>query len=319
MKMNLTRTIGKIKFGFKKHSPEILVVAGVVGTVTSAVMACKATTKVNDILEEKDDTLEKIHRATEKLEAGEKLETKDGEAYTLDTVKKDTAAVYIQTGIKLVKLYAPSVILGALSLGSILTSNNILRKRNMALSAAYAALDKGFKEYRGRVIERFGEKVDHQILHNIKEVEVEEVVTDENGKEKKVKKTIEVIDGNQYSPYAKIFDECNPNWEKSPEHNLFFLKSVQNFMNDKLRANGHVFLNDVYRELGFEDTKAGQVVGWIYDPDNETGDNYIDFGIYDIYNCSHSEAERKSAFVNGYERSVILDFNVDGNIWELMK
>lgn len=319
MKMNLTRTIGKIKFGFKKHSPEILVVAGVVGTVTSAVMACKATTKVNDILEEKDDTLEKIHRATEKLEAGEKLETKDGEAYTLDTVKKDTATIYIQTGVKLVKLYAPSVILGALSITSILTSNNILRKRNVALSAAYAALDKGFKEYRGRVIERFGEKVDHQLLHNIKEIEVEEVVTDEKGKEKKIKKTVEVIDGDQHSPYAKIFDEYNPNWEKSPEHNLFFLKSVQNFMNDKLRANGHVFLNEVYKELGFDDTKAGQVVGWIYDPENPNGDNYIDFGIYDVYNCSKSEAERKTAFVNGYERSIILDFNVDGNIWELMK
>lgn len=319
MKTNLTRTFGKIKFSFKKHSPEILVVAGVVGTVTSAVMACKATTKVNDIIEEKNETLEKIHKATERLEAGETLETKSGETYTLDTVKKDTAAVYFQTGVKFVKLYAPSVILGALSITSILTSNNILRKRNVALSAAYAALDKGFKEYRGRVIERFGEKVDHQILHNIKEVEVEDVVTDEKGKEKKEKKTIEVIDGTDYSPYAKIFDEYNPNWEKSSEHNMFFLKSVQNYMNDKLRANGHVFLNEVYKELGFEDTKAGQVVGWIYDPDNTTGDNYIDFGIHDIYKCSNSVAERKTAFINGYERSIILDFNVDGNIWELMK
>ena len=140
----VTRSLHKVGLKLKKHSPEILVVTGVIGVVTSTVMACKATTKVNDILEEKDDTLEKIHRATEKLEAGEKLETKDGEAYTLDTVKKDTATIYIQTGVKLVKLYAPSVILGALSITSILTSNNILRKRNVALSAAYAALDKGF-------------------------------------------------------------------------------------------------------------------------------------------------------------------------------
>lgn len=318
MRINFSRTFGKIKFGVKKHSPEILIVAGVIGTVTSAVMACKATTKVGDIVEEKDEVLDHIHDAAERIKSGESLKTKGGEDYTMETVKKDTAIVYFQTGLKLAKLYAPSVILGALSITSILTSNNILRKRNVALSAAYAALDKGFKEYRDRVVERFGEKVDHQLRHNIKEVEVEEVVTDEKGKEKTVKKIIEVVDGDTHSPYAKVFDESNPNWEKDSEHNLFFLKSVQSFMNDKLKANGHVFLNEVYRELGFDDTKAGQVVGWIYDPNNEIGDNYIDFGIMDIYTCSRSEAERKSAFINGYERNIILDFNVDGNIWELM-
>ena len=121
-----------------------------------------------------------------------------------------------------------------------------------------------------------------------------------------------MIDGDQHSPYAKIFDEYNPNWEKSPEHNLFFLKSVQNFMNDKLRANGHVFLNEVYKELGFEDTKAGQVVGWIYDPENPNGDNYIDFGIYD------PKDEKARDFVNGYERVILLDFNVDGPILDLI-
>lgn len=317
--MNLSKTFSKIKFGVKKHSPEILVIAGVVGTVTSAVMACKATTKVDDILEEKDKTLEKIHKANERLENGEQLKTKDGEDYTLENVRQDTAAIYIQTGIKFVKLYAPAAILGALSITSILTSNNILRKRNVALSAAYAALDKGFKEYRSRVIERFGEKVDRQIRYNLKEVEVEETVTDEKGKEKTIKKTIEVSEGELYSPYAKIFDESNPNWEKSPEHNLFFIKSVQNFMNDKLKAEGHVFLNDVYRELGFEDTKAGQIVGWVYDEDNSVGDNYIDFGLYDVFSKNEDMNERKAAFINGYEPSVILDFNVDGNIWELMK
>ena len=318
MRINFSRTFGKIKFGVKKHSPEILIVAGVIGTVTSAVMACKATTKVGDIMEEKDEVLDHIHGAAERIKSGESLKNKGGEDYTMETVKKDTTIVYFQTGLKLAKLYAPSVILGALSITSILTSNNILRKRNVALSAAYAALDKGFKEYRDRVIERFGEKVDHQIRHNIKEVEVEEVVTDERGKEKTVKKIIEGVDGDTHSPYAKVFDESNPNWEKDAEHNMFFLKSVQSFMNDKLKANGHVFLNEVYRELGFDDTKAGQVVGWIYDPNNEIGDNYIDFGIMDIYTCSRSEAERKSAFINGYERNIILDFNVDGNIWELM-
>ena len=315
MKINFN----KLKFGMKKHSPEILIVTGVIGTVTSAVLACKATTKVGEIVEEKVETLNAIHDAAAKINNGEKVRTADGELYTMDIVKKDTTIVYVQTGLKIAKLYAPAIILGTLSLASIVTSNNILRKRNAVLSAAYTALDKGFKEYRNRIIERFGEKTDHQILYNLKDVEVEETIVDEKGKEKKVKKTIEVKNGDTHSPFSKVFDEANPNWEKSAEHNLFFIKSVQNFMNDKLKAHGHVFLNDVYRELGFDDTKAGQMFGWVYSDDNTTGDNYIDFGIFDIYNCSETEAERKSAFINGYERNVIIDFNVDGNILDQIK
>jgi hypothetical protein len=312
-------SINKFKFMFKKHSPEILVITGVVGVVTSAVMACKATTKVNSIIEKKEEIMDIIHETAKRLEDGETLQTVDGKDYTMETIKKDTTIVYIQTGLKLVKLYAPSVILGTLSIVSILASNNILRKRNVALTAAYATLDKGFKEYRNRVIDRFGEKVDHQIRHNLKDVEVEETIIDENGKEKKVKKTIEVADGPVHSPYVKVFDECNANWEKSSEHNMFFLKSCESFANDKLKAKGRLFLNEVYEMIGFEPTKAGQAVGWVYSDDpKHTGANYVDFGICDIYTCTPAEAERKTAFMNGYERSIILDFNVDGNVWESM-
>ena len=77
-------------------------------------------------------------------------------------------------------------------------------------------------------------------------------------------------------------------------------------------------INDVYEMLGHDKTKAGQVVGWVYDPDSGEGDNYVDFGLYDIYTKPKYEAEAKAAFINGYERSVIIDFNVDGNIWEKM-
>ena len=144
------------------------------------------------------------------------------------------------------------------------------------------------------------------------------MITDENGKEKKVKKKIEVGGPDMYSPYAIIFDETNPYWEKDAELNKFFLQSRQAQANDKLRANGYLFLNDVYEMLGHEKTKAGQVVGWVYDPDSGEGDNYVDFGLYDIYTKPKYEAEAKAAFINGYERSVIIDFNVDGNIWEKM-
>lgn len=303
---NVNRTLSKAKFNVQKHSPEILIVTGVVGVVASTVMACKATTKVGKIAEEHKSNINAVH------EAVEKGVTNAGESYNEEDAKKDLTIYYTQTGLKYVKLYAPSVILGALSLTAIISSNNILRKRNVALAAAYTAIDKSFKEYRGRVVERFGKELDRELRYNIKAKEIEEKVVDENGEEKTVKKTVEVYDPNNYSDYAKIFDESCIAWNKSAEYNLMFLKQQQAHANTLLKQNGYLFLNEVYEMLGFEKTKAGQVVGWVYDEKNPIGDNFVDFGIYNIYN------EKARDFVNGYERSIILDFNVDGNIWELM-
>ncbi len=301
----LSSSFNKMGFKLKKHSPEILVVAGVVGTVVSAVMACKATTKVSDILEKTKEDINSIHNCA----ANESL----AEEYTPEDVKKDLAIVYVQTGVKLAKLYAPAVALGALSLGSILASNNILRQRNVALAAAYATVDKGFKEYRNRVVERFGEEVERELRHNIKAKKIEKIVVGEDGKEKKVKETIQVAeDPNTYSDYARFFDDGCTGWEKDSEYNLMFLRAQQHYANDKLRANGCLFLNEVYDMLGIPRTKAGQVVGWVYDAENPIGDNYVDFGIYNV----HRETVRN--FVNGYERTILLDFNVDGNIWDMM-
>lgn len=301
----VSSSFNKMGFKLKKHSPEILVVAGVVGTVASAVMACKATTKVSDILEKTKEDVDSIHDCA----ANEDL----AEEYTPEDAKKDLALVYVQTGIKLAKLYTPAVALGALSLGSILASNNILRQRNVALAAAYATVDKGFKEYRNRVVERFGEEVERELRHNTKTKKIDKIVIDENGKEKKVKETVQVAsDPNTYSDYARFFDEGCIGWEKDSEYNLMFLRAQQQYANDKLMANGHLFLNEVYDMLGIPRTKAGQVVGWVYNTENPVGDNYVDFGIYDM----HREVVRN--FVNGYERTILLDFNVDGNIWDLM-
>ena len=303
---NATRAFNKTGIKLKKHSPEILVVAGVVGTVTSAVIACKATIKLNDILNESKETIDKIHCA---IENPEKL----SEEYTEEEGKKDLAIVYTQSVLKVTKLYAPSVILGTLSITAILTSNNILRKRNVALAAAYTAVNKSFKEYRGRVVERFGKELDHELRYNIKAKEFEEKVIDEKtGKEKTVKKTVEIAEIDQYSDYAKFFDEGCAGWTKDPEKNLFFLRRQQDYANEVLKAKGYLFLNDVYDMLGIPRTKAGQIVGWIYDEKNPIGDNFVDFGIYD----GNKETVRN--FVNGYERTILLDFNVDGNILDMM-
>lgn len=290
-----SKTVMKLK----KHSPEILVMAGIAGTVVSAVLACKATTKVAEILDETKGTLDTIH---EGMETG----AINGQEYTTEDGKKDTVVVYTQTGMKLAKLYAPAIILGTLSITSILASNNILRKRNVALGAAYAAIDKSFKEYRGRVIERFGEQVDTELKYGIKAKKFEEIEVDpETGKEKKVKKTVMVADPNLQSDYAVYFDSKSRNYETNPDYNRMFLKAQQAFANDKLQTRGHLFLNEVLDDLDLPRTPAGQIVGWTKDGP----DGYVNFRIVEV------ERETEDG---RHEPALLLDFNVEGNIWEKM-
>lgn len=296
-----TRTFHKAGFQLKKHSPEILVVTGVIGTVVSAVMACKATTKVSAIVDKTKEDIDAIHEVANNPEFAEE--------YTQEDSKKDLAITYAQTGMKLVKLYAPAVIVGTVSVTGILVGHNILRKRNLALATAYAAVDTGFKQYRGRVVERFGEQLDKELRYNIKAKEIEETVVDKKGKEKTVTKTVEVADPiGAGSPYTFCFDETANCWVRDAERNKFFLMRQQQHANEVLQSKGYLFLNEVLDMVGIPRCKAGQVVGWVYDKNNPIGDNCVDFGIFDI----RCEAARN--FVNGLEKSVWLNFNVDGDI-----
>ncbi len=296
---SVSGAMNKTVMKLRKHSPEILVVTGIVGAVVSAVLACKATTKVGSILESTKEALDIVHDGMEKGSIKE-------QEYTEDDGKKDMALIYVHTGVKLAKLYAPSAILGMLSITSILASNNILRKRNIAFGVAYAAIDKSFKEYRNRVIERFGEQVDRELKYNIKAKKFEEIEVDsETGKEKKVKKTIQVVDPNLQSDYACYFDERSRNHETNNDYNLMFLKAQQAFANDKLKARGHLFLNEVYDDLDLPRTPAGQIVGWTTDGP----DGYVNFRILEV------ERETEDG---RHEPALLLDFNVEGNIWDKM-
>lgn len=303
---NLTRTFHRTGLKIKKHSPEILLTAGTVGVVVSGVMACKATLKVNEILDESKQQIDTIHSVAADPNMAEK--------YTAEDSKKDLAIVYTQTAVKMIKLYGPSVGLGVVSLGCMIGSNRILSKRNVALAAAYTAVDKSFKEYRGRVIERFGKQLDKELRYNIKAKEIEEVSKDENGNEVVKKEVVDVIedDPNNYSPYSIVFDDGNEGWDPDPERTKFFLIQQQNWANERLKAKGHLFLNEVYDMLGARRTKAGAQVGWVYDEKNVVGDNYVDFGIFD------TRRSKARDFVNGYEKVIVLDFNVDGYILDLI-
>lgn len=300
----VSRSLHKAGFKFKKHSPEILAVTGVIGIVTSAIMACKATTKVNDIVDEAKETIDKIHESV-----GKGLHTSDGEEYTEEIAKKDLTITYVQTGLKFVKLYGPSVALGIASIGCMLGSNHILRKRNIALAAALTNVATSFKEYRGRLVDRFGKDLDRELRFGIKAKEVEETVTDEDGKETTVKKTVEVVDPNAvHSMYSIVFCEGNTGWTRNAELNKVFLIQQQNWANDKLKMNGILTLNEVYDMVGAPRTAYGQIAGWVYTDDSSIGDNFVDFGLFDVNN------EKACDFINGREKSIILDFNCIGNI-----
>lgn len=296
MKFDLKNLANKSTLAVKKHSPEILVFTGIAGVITSAVMACKATRKLDPVLETHKENAEAVHK---------KYKAKPDE----HAEKQELTKVYVKTGVEFVKLYGPSVTLGALSITGILASNNILRKRNLALAAAYTAIDTSFKQYRGRVVDRYGEQVDKELRIGAHQEKLEVIETDENGKEKKVKKNVTVVDNPMPSDYARYFcyGEARAA-EPNNDYNAFFLKAQQNLANQMLMSNGFLFLNDVYDMLGIERSIAGQMVGWVYDKhDGDHGDNYVDFGIQEVY-------RKKSDEPGDYEKVFLLDFNVDGSI-----
>ena len=308
--MEMKKIINKVKFNVVKHSPEILMGLGIAGVITSTVLACRSTLKVQEILDYKEENMNNIK---EVLAEGR-------EDYTEEDARKDKTIIMTTTAIRIMKLYIPSVIIGAGSIACLLESHNVMRNRNAGLTAALAATTESFKQYRERVTEKYGDEVDKEMRYGIKKEK----------KEKDGKKTKEEIvvgcDEKELSGYARYFNENNINWSDDPQFNLMFLRQNQNWANDKLISQGYLYLNDVYEALGFPKSKAGQVVGWVYDPNNnEHGDNYVDFGIYDLNVKGYRNemtndtiAEERQDFINGYKSSILLDFNVDGNIWETM-
>lgn len=282
--MKLKRLFKGIELTLKKKAPDILVVAGVTGIVGGVILACKETTELEPIIVE--------HEEKKKMLDEYDISEKD--------LKKELTKISFDTGKKLVKLYAPSALLIGGSIGCIVGSHSLMSRRNASLAAAYTTLDGCFKAYRQNVVDRYGKDVDAELRHNLK--------VDKKQDEEGVTKAKEMPGHYPYDDYAKFFDEQSRNWQPNAEANLTFLKHIQSWANDKLQADGYLFLNEVYKALDIPLTEAGQTVGWLYSEDNPVGDNYVDFRIYDI------KSEAKREFVNGNEDVVLLDFNVDGYI-----
>lgn len=295
IKNAVTSKVGRQILTTQKYSPQILFGAGVVSVVTSVVLASQATLKMSEILDESEENSTKIDKT---------LDIASEEAYSEDDAKKDRALNRVQTAIKVVRLYTPAFVVGAVGIGCLTGSHVILSRRNVGLTAAYAAIDKGFKEYRGRVVNELGVDKDREFRYGVEEKEIVEET-----EEGPVTKTVKVVNPTSaHSIYSKVFDEWNNNWKPVQMYNQMFIQSIQNYANDKLRAQGHLFLNEVYDMLGFDHSTEGAVVGWVIE-NPEGGDNYVDFGVF-------NDRLGGNLFVNGKENTVLLDFNVDGVIYD---
>lgn len=288
----VSRAVSGTVLKTQKNSPTILFGAGVVGVIGSAVLACKATLKVEEVLAEAED----------KLNTVKTIQHKD---YSEEDRQKDKLLIYVQTAVRLTKLYAPAIIVGSLSIVSLASSHKILKQRNAAITAAYVVMEQAFEEYRQRVREELGDERDQHFRYGS---ETRQVVTEgKNGPE--VEDMITVETKKVPGGYSRFFDEYSTLWDPRAEINLLTLRAQQLYLNDLLQARGHVFLNEVYDKLGLDRTSAGQAVGWVL---GEGRQNFIDFGVF------NGENPKARDFVNGREGAILLDFNVDGVIYNLI-
>lgn len=281
----IARGVARTGLMASKNSPQILFGVGVVGMVGSTVLACRATLKLDEVLEETKTDLHRVKSYT------------NPEKYSDRDRKKDITTTYTKGVFKVAKLYAPAILLGGASIFCLTKSHTILSARNAALTAAYAAIDEAFKKYRGRVVEKYGVEEDLRLRFDSEPVEI----LSEKGN---ITHSTRVT--GDPGMYARFFDQLSTEWSRDPEYNLVYLKHQQSYFNHMLRARGHVFLNEVYDALGIERSKEGNVVGWVMNGSDDS-DNHIDFGLYE----DHPKARD---FINGREGSVLLDFNVDGTI-----
>ena len=296
IKTALISTIGKVTFWGREHSPELLLAMGGLSMIGSVITACRGTLKFQKVIEKHNERLDKLKLIEEKQANGTAGENAD-----ID-VKQYRKSVYLDTVWQGAKCYGPTLLLMIGGFACFMASNGIIKGRYISMAAAYAGVLKDKEHLEEQVAKEFGEDK----LSELKgEKPSSDIFKSEDGEVKEV-------EGEKvtYSTYAKFFDESNPNWEKNPESNRTFLQIKQNWANHRLQTRGYLFLNEVYEMLEMEKTQAGQIMGWVYYKDpakaKEMGSaNFVDFGIFN----KDSVAARN--FVNGTERSILLDFNVD--------
>lgn len=303
LKEKLCKFASKVKFGADKNSPEILLGLGIAGIIGTVVLASKATLTADDILKHHTRKMQDIKEAVEVAE-----ENPDNYEYDTTLQAADKGTQLLKTTGSLLKVYAPAIALGTVSIGCILASRNIMQKRYLGVVTAYNGLSEAFNLYRKRVIEEEGADKDYYYRTGQRIVETE--VVNEDGTTETIK-TVEgtpdpkSLTGDGSLIFGKIKPDGTPNlnWDENFNLTMMFLRAQENVATDMLHAKGHLFLNEVYDLLGFPDTSVGAVTGWV----DELGDGYVDFGLSLQENTQHHI---------GDDYSIVLDFNHDGPMYD---
>lgn len=287
IKNSLQKTGKKIGRVLKKRAPEILTGISMVTGVGATVVACKETTTVDAVVEPYQDII---------LEARESGDT------------KALMKAYASAGLAVTKHYLPAIALQTVSLGTNYGSLKESKKNYAEIGAAYLSLGTAFSKYRERTKELVGEEKEEMLNAGIKEILVDDVYVDDNGKKKKSKRKEQVM--ADPGPFNWLFDETNVNFDKNPEINFFFLKKNQTMMNNYLQRDKVVMFNEVLNKLGVDKKDMppeGQLWGWYIDDDHPN--TYIDFGIFDMENPD------KRRFAMGQENCIWLTFNLMPDAW----
>lgn len=288
----ITRLVNRTGLKIKKNSPQILFTVGIVGTVTTTVLASRATLKAVPVM----DQLRADRAELEEMVKSHPTMVSD-EMYT-----KAVAQQYTVASVRLTRLYAPAVIVGAVSIVALTKSHRQLMTRNTALNAAYTGLFNTFNKYRERVRGELGDDIDQQFLHGTVQQEIE--YTDGNGKTKT--KSITALDPASAAALSYYFDDNCPSWTKHQGYNQVTLDGQQTWANIQLQRQGHLFLNEVYDLLDIPHTKEGNILGWVF-RDLGDNDNFVSFGF-----------EQDPEFMAGYKTDVMLNFNIHGPILDLI-
>ena len=282
----------------QKNSPRLLFVGGIALMGATVVTSARATLQLGDVLACIVDDREAVADA----------QVRNPDKYSDRDIQKLNMYITLKGAANIAKLYLPSIALGVAAVACLTSSHNQLSRRNAGLSAALAATERALDNYRGRIRENLGEDKELELWRGVQTEE--KVVLDDEGRETKSKTKVKV--GGGYSPYARIWGRDTSNeWDPRSEYNLAKLRSVQNLCTMRLNHRGHLFLNEVFDELGLDRTAAGAVVGW-KSLANGGADGFVDLG---VLGTNPQEELTYLDFATGREDHLLLDFNVDGEIW----
>lgn len=289
----ITRTYHALKLVTKANAPTLMVVSGVAAMGASVITASKQTLKAEEILAIHVPELEKIQKAR----------SLDVKSYQDEQAMQDRFKVYSATAWDLTKLYAVPAVLFVGGATLVFGGHRIMLKRNAALSIAFTSLQKAYSKYRENVTREMGPDFDRAMTGGFKN---KEILDEKTGKTETV--SVYEWDSDMSDPYNRVFDQgSSSQWEPDLGINKGFVAIQQEYAQEKLNRQHILYLSDVYKALGFQETPMSRLVGWKVkiNPDGSRDIPVVDFGLNKTTNQN---------FMYGPDYSIYLDFNCQGLI-----